>query len=176
MNYKIKDIFKKPDIRMIVIIGLMIAVEIVLHRFISIKTDIVQLHFGFIPIVIVAILYGPFYSGLAWAMADTIGTLLFPTGAFFFGFTVTAFLSGVVLGIFLYKARSYILNTVIAVLIINVCFTFLLDMYWLHLIMKQAFILLLPARVIKCAIMIPVQIIATYLIQKYSPQIEKRTS
>ena len=176
MNYKIKDIFKKPDVRMIVIIGLMIAFEVILHRLISIKTDIVQMHFGFIPIVIVAILYGPLYSGIAWAMADTIGTLLFPTGAFFFGFTVTALLSGIIFGIFLYKAKSYVISTVISVLIINILFTLCLDMYWLHLIMKQAFVVLLPARVIKCCIMIPVQIIAIYLIQKYSPQLEKRTS
>lgn len=176
MNYKSKDIFKKPDIKMIAVIGIMIALEIVLHRFLSIQTPTVQIHFGFVPIVIIAMLYGPFYSGLAWAMADVIGTLMFPTGALFFGFTLTAFLSGVIFGIFLYKSKSNVLNTVIPVLLINIFLTLLLDMFWLYMITGQGFLILLPQRLIKCAFMIPTQIICTFLIKKYSSKIIRTSS
>ena len=176
MNYSIKDVFKKPDVRMIVIIGLMIAFEVVMHRLLGIQTPIVQINFGFVPIIIIAILYGPFYSGLAWGMADVIGTLLFPTGAFFPGFTITAFLSGVIFGIFLFKAKSYITSTVVSVLIVNIFMNMLLNTYWLTVLYQRGFIILLPDRLIKCAITIPVQIIAIYLIQKYRPQLEKTSS
>jgi Predicted membrane protein len=167
MNYKLKDVFKKPDIKMMCMIGIMIAIEVVTHRMLGIQTPIVQIHFGFIPIVVVALLYGPFYSGLAWAIADTIGTLLFPTGAFFPGFTITAFISGVIFGIFLYKSKKTILNTILAVLIVNIFMTLALDMYWIYVISGQTFIALLPSRLIKCAVMIPTQIIAILLIKKH---------
>ena len=176
MNFKLKEIFKKPDIKMIVTIGIMIAVEVIMHRMLSIKTPTIQLHFGFVPIVLVAMLYGPFYSGLAWAMADVIGTLLFPTGAFFPGFTVTAFLSGVIFGVFLYKSKMPVLSTVTAVIIINIFLTLILDMYWIYLITDQAFVALLPERLIKCGVMIPIQIAAIVLIKRYEPKLKKTSS
>lgn len=176
MNYKLKDIFKKPDIKMIAIIGIMIALEIVLHRFISIQTPTVQIHFGFIPIVFVAIFYGPLYAGLAWAIADVLGVLIFPTGALFFGFTITAFLSGIIFGMFLYKSKSNIVNTIIAVLIINLFFTLLLDMFWIYLITGRGFMILLPERIVKCLVMIPIQIISVVLIKKNSYRIKKTPS
>lgn len=176
MNYKLKDIFKKPDVKMIAVMGIMIALEIVLHRFISIQTPTLQIHFGFIPIVFVAIFYGPLYAGLSWAIADILGTLLFPTGALFFGFTITAFLSGMIYGIFLYKSKSNFVNVVIAVLIINIFFTLLLDLYWIYLITGKGFMLLLPERIIKCLVMIPIQIISVVLIKKNSYRIKKTPS
>ena len=176
MNYKLKDIFKKPDIKMIALIGVLIAVEVLMHRLLSIKTPTIQLHFGFVPIVLVAMLYGPFYSGLAWAMADFIGTMLFPTGAFFPGFTLTAFLSGVIFGIFLFKAKMPVVSTVTAVIIINVFLTLILDMFWLYLITDQAFVVLIPERLMKCAVMIPLQIAVILLIKKYEPTLKKTSS
>lgn len=176
MNYNIKDIFKKPDVKMISIVGIMTALEVVLHRLISIQTPIVQIHFGFVPIIIIAILYGPLYSGLTWAIADVIGTLLFPTGAFFPGFTVTALLSGIIFGIFLYKSKSNIINIILSVFIINLFFTLFLDMFWLYLLTKNGFLILLPTRLIKCGVMIPTQLIITYLITKSIHRITKTSS
>ena len=44
-------------------------------------------------------------SALCAALGDLAGALLFPTGAFFPGFTATAALTGLIYGLFLYKSR-----------------------------------------------------------------------
>jgi len=94
---------KKVKLKDIAIIALLIAMEVILTRFLSIQTPVVRIGFGFLPIVIVAMLYGPVYAGAAAAMADLLGAMLFPIGPYFPGFTFTAFLIGAVYGLFLYK-------------------------------------------------------------------------
>lgn len=93
----------KINTKRMVQVAMLIAVEIVLSRFLSIPTPITKISFAFLPVAIIAMLYGPVYAGIAAALADFIGAMLFPTAPFFAGFTLTAFLTGVIYGLFLHK-------------------------------------------------------------------------
>lgn len=86
--------------------ALLIALEIILSRFLSLSAWNTKIGFSFVPVVIAAILLGPVYAGIVGALADFIGAILFPIGAYFPGFTLTAFLTGMVYGLFLYKQQS----------------------------------------------------------------------
>ena len=50
---------KNTKIKKMVILGLMLAIEIVLSRFLSIQTATMKLAFNFIPVALVALMYGP---------------------------------------------------------------------------------------------------------------------
>lgn len=76
---------------------MLVAFQIILTRLCSIQTPIVRIGFAFLPVVIIEIMYGTIWSCVANGIAEIIGVILFPTGAFFIGFTLTAILSGVVL-------------------------------------------------------------------------------
>lgn len=144
-------------------IALLIAVEIVLSRFCSINTPIVRIGFGFIPIAMIGMMHGPLWAGGAAAMADFIGLMLFPTGAYFPGFTLTAFLTGVTYGLLLHRKNNWrriILAVGIISLVLNLC----LDTLWLYIITGQGYMALLPTRILKCMIMTPVQIVVIRLI------------
>ena len=67
---------KKFDVRKLVQISLLIALQIILTRFCSIQTPIVRIGFGFVPVVIIASMYGPISAGVANGIADIIGALL----------------------------------------------------------------------------------------------------
>ena len=86
----------KYNIKRIATLGLLIAMEVVLSRFLSIATPILKISLAFIPVVAAAILYGPVWAGSVAALGDLLGALLFPIGVYFPGFTVTAFISGMV--------------------------------------------------------------------------------
>ncbi|EOD01342.1 folate family ECF transporter S component [Caldisalinibacter kiritimatiensis] len=58
-----------------------------------------RLSFFEIPIIIAGMLFGPLAGGLCGIIADLLGFLLFPKGAFFPGFTLSAALWGVIPGI-----------------------------------------------------------------------------
>ena len=62
--------------------GILIAVSIVLSRFLSFSAWNVKIGFAFIPIVIGAVLFGPVQGGIAAAAADFLGAILFPRNVF----------------------------------------------------------------------------------------------
>jgi ECF transporter S component (folate family) len=137
---------------------MLIAVEVVLTRFFSISTPIVRIGFGFLPVSLAGMLYGPLWAGCAAAMGDVIGALLFPAGAFFPGFTLTAFLTGFTYGALLWRRRDWsriILSVAIISLLLNLC----LDTFWLRMITGKGYAGLLPARIIKSLILAPVQVV-----------------
>lgn len=157
---------KKLSSKQIVMLGLLIATEIILSRFFAISTPIVKISFAFLPIAIAAICYGPIWGAMCAGIADIIGAFLFPVGAFFPGFTLTAALTGAVYGLLLYRNSDKPWRLVAAVLIICIVLNLGLDTYWLTILLGKSAAVLLPARAIKCLIMIPIQILLVRLAQQ----------
>lgn len=144
--------------------ALLIALEIILTRFLSIETPTLRIGFGFLPVAIMAILYGPWWTGAAGVVGDLVGMMLFPKAAFFPGFTLTAFLTGMIYGLFLYKKPITWKRTFVAVSSVNVICSLCLDTLWLSMMYGDSFLVLLPMRLVKAAIMIPVATVLIYLV------------
>lgn len=90
-------------IRFLVCIAMLSAMQVVLSRFLSIQTSVVKIGFGFVPVMFAGALYGVGGGALAGALSDVIGALLFPSGSYFPGYTLTAALSGAVYGWLLHR-------------------------------------------------------------------------
>ena len=145
--------------------GVLIAIEIVLSRFLSINAWNLRIGFSFVPIAIAGMLLGPLPAGIVAAVADVLGAILFPTGPFFPGFTLTAFLTGVIWGIFLYRKQTP-LRILFAVLINQLILSFLLNSLWISVLYGSPFMPLLATRIIQTAILIPVQFIVIGALMK----------
>ena len=81
----IKEVFfmSRINLSRLTQVSFLVATEIILSRFIGISTPIVRISFGFVPVALIAILHGPVYAGIGSALADFLGSILFPTGAYF---------------------------------------------------------------------------------------------
>lgn len=154
------------DVKKLIQISLLIAIEVILTRFCSIQTPIVRIGFGFLPIAIIAMMYGPLSAGVAYAIGDLLGVALFPTGSFFPGFTITAFLTGIVYGVFLYNKPKTWPRIIGAVLTVCLVINLGLDTLWLYILMGKGYIGLLPTRIMKAVLMIPVQTLIIGIIWK----------
>ncbi len=137
-------------------IALLIALEIVLSRFLSISTPIVKIGFSFIPLSMLAMLYGPFYAGAGAAIADIVGAMLFPVGPFFPGYTLTAALTGLTYGLLLYRRPKSWGRILAAVLIVTMALNLGLNTVWIQLTTGKAYMALLAPRVIKSLAMVPI--------------------
>lgn len=151
--------FRKPKTTDLVIMAFLIALEIVLTRFCSINTPILRIGFGFLPVAMTGIMYGPLWAGICYAIGDVLGMLIFPSGAYFPGFTLTAFLTGFIFGLFLYRKDITWKKCLLPCAVVIIGCNFLLDTYWLTILMGQGFIALLPTRILKCVVMFPIQVI-----------------
>ncbi len=99
MNAKTKSYVR---VRKICVAAMMIAAEVVLNRFCSIKTAGWNIGFSFVPVVLTALVYGPGMAAVVGGLSDFIGAILFPIGVYHPGFTIIAALMGFNDGIFLH--------------------------------------------------------------------------
>lgn len=153
---------KKPDVRTVVYLGVLTALEIVLNRFLSISAWNIKIGFSFVPIAAAAILFGPLPAGIVAALGDLLGAVLFPIGPYFPGFTLTAFLTGLTFGFFLRKRRT-VLTILGAVAVNQLILSLLLNTYWISVLYGSPFVPLLSTRLIQCAILAPVQFVVILL-------------
>lgn len=156
----------KIKVKVLVNVSLLIALEVVLARFLSINTPIVRIGFGFLPTAICAMMYGPIWGGVTGAVADIIGATLFPTGAYFPGFTLSAALTGIVFGLFLYNRKGNWAQLAGAVSINCLGISLLLSTLWLSVLFGTPYLQLIPTRIVQNLIMIPIQFIILRLLQK----------
>ncbi len=154
----------RSRVKRMVIMGILIALQIVLSRFLSINTPIVRIGFSFLPIAIAGIMFGPLYTGVGSAISDILGAVLFGSAPYFPGFTLSAFLSGVVYGIFLYKKPKKLWRVCCTVAIINIFISILLGTYWIYMITGKGYLALLPSKIVQNLAMFPVKVIAIWLI------------
>ncbi len=154
----------KSNTSRLVIMAFLIALEVILTRFCSVNTPILRIGFGFLPVSIMGIMFGPLWAAAGYAIGDILGMLIFPSGAFFPGFTVTAALTGLTFGIFLHGKEVTVKTVLPASCIVLLVLNLFLDTFWLSILMGDAFVALLPARIFKCALMLPVHLIMIPLV------------
>lgn len=136
----------------LVLMALLIAVNVVLSRFLSISAWNIKIGFAFVPVVMAAIYMGPLQAATVGALGDFVGAILFPIGAYFPGFTLTAFLVGLAYGIFLHKKQSNAL-IFIAVILTEVIGSLLLNTLWISILYGSPFIPLMATRVFQVFVM-----------------------
>ena len=103
------------------LIAVLIAMQIVLGRIAAINVgNYLKISFGFIPIAVCGILTGPFWTLLMAAVCDILGAMLFPTGAFYWGFTLVAAAGGLIYGLFLYQKKESIIRCILCTMTVAV--------------------------------------------------------
>ena len=152
-------------VRTIVYLGVLTALEIVLSRFLSLNAWNLKIGFSFVPVALAGMLFGPLAGGVVGALGDFLGAVLFPIGPYFPGFTLTAFLTGLVFGLFLHRRRTA-LPVLGAVAVNQLLLSLLLNSLWISVLYGSPYVPLLGTRIIQCAILAPVQFVVLLLIGK----------
>ncbi len=78
---------------------------------------VLELSFGFVPLAVCGMLFGIVPAMAVAAVGDVIGALIFSSGDFFFGYTLTAALTGLFYGLLLHPPIQTKKNTLIRVLL-----------------------------------------------------------
>ncbi len=118
---------QKITLRQLTVSALLIALDVVFSRVLAINTPLMKIGLGFAAVALSAMLYGPAWAALTAALGDLVGALLFPTGAYFPGFTATAALTGLIFGLFLYRREKSWLRAFLAALCNCLLVTLLLN-------------------------------------------------
>ena len=155
--------------------GLLVALQVVLSRFFSINAWNFKIGFSFLPIAVAGMFFGPVGAAVVATVADLVGAILFPSGQFFIGFTVTALLGGLVWGVFLHKKQTNG-RILCAVLIEQLVLSLLLNTLWISILYSSPFVPLMTSRVVQCLVLGPVQFVTVKVMCRFLQRYQKKFS
>ena len=164
----------KNKTKILVASALLVALQIVFTRIIALEAGALRISFGFFPVAVAGMLFGPLGGGAVGVIADIIGMLMISKGGvYFFPFTITEFLYGIGFGLMLYKKDlSHIKITLFTImqfillnLILNSVWNYL---YYLMVVgSPKGFFVILTGRLATALVNLPAQIIGINLICRY---------
>ena len=146
----------------LVLLGLMVALNVVLGRFsIQLVPEVRLSILGFLPIAMAAYLMGPLYGALTGAAGDIVNYMLFTHvyGAYFPGYTLTAALSGLWYGLMLYRRKFTWPRAILTILPVIVLGEMGLNSVWVWMMYRKTFWANLPMRLVTNAIECPLKIL-----------------
>ena len=156
----------KKHLRTMVFVALLVALEVVLSRFVSISTPFMKIGFAFIPLAVCGMLFGPWWGALCGGLADFLGAILFPIGPYFPGFTLSNALVGMMFGYCLRGRFSGWKHIVKASVVNNLVISLLISTYWLHLLYGSPYLGLLPTRLAQNCVMLVLEFVVIRIIQR----------
>lgn len=130
-------------------------------------TPQLRISFSYIPLALTGWLFGTVPAVAVGAAGDIIGALLFPSGAYFPGFTLSAILSGAVFGILLFGENKMPARIVAAKAVTNFAIHALLGSFWISLITGKGFTFYFAERLLKNILSLPAEVILLYIIIKF---------
>lgn len=136
--------------------AMLAALNIVIAEFRIPVGPYVNINFSFLTYGVSGYLFGPLLTGFVGIAADILKYLFHPDGAFHIGFTLNEFVIGFLYGIFLYKKKVTVVRTALAKLSTVLLINLFLTPLWLAQLYGQAYVFMVSARLIKNAVMFPI--------------------
>lgn len=139
-------------------------------------TPSLRIGFGFLCNASIGMLFGPVVGMAAGFCTDVLGYLVNQGGGFYFpGYTLTAVAGGLIWGLWLYRPgsiagesrRKRMIRVVGAKTSINLFCNIFLNTLWLTVTGGKALSLLLPARVVKNVILLPLECVLLFFIVEF---------
>ena len=160
----LKEQFKINTVQ-VVTMGLLIAIEIVLNRFASFNVWNLKIGLAFVPVMLAGMLMGPVKAGIVGAVADFLGAIIFPIGAYFPGFTFGAFLKGVLYGALLYKKQS-ILNLTLTAVIDQLVLSLFVTSIWISILFGSPYWGVVYSRLVQVLPLTPIELVIGIVLAK----------
>ena len=146
-------------------VAMLLAMSVVISFTASVRvTETIKIGLGYLITALLGMLYGPFTAALAAGAGDLIKYLLKPDGAYFFGFTLTAMLGGVVYGVFFYREKCTIPRAIASKATVSLLLNCLLNTVWVSWLYGMPFLGALGPRVIKNLMALPFEIVLLYIV------------
>ena len=149
------------SVKVLVIAALLTALRIAIKSAkIPIGPDL-TVTFGFVVNALGSMIYGPVMAAITSAVSDILGAVIFPSGAFFFPFTLVEVLGGVLFALFYYRAQITTVRVVWGRFAVTAICNLILNpialYYYNTFLMGKSYAIFSLPRIIKNLALFPVQ-------------------
>ncbi len=164
-----KDYWKEAarqfsSVRMLAVCAMFIALRVALSSLFIPVTENLRIYFTYFVTALGATIYGPLMALAEGFISDLLGYALFPSGAFFPGYTLSAMLGSLFFALFLYRRKLTIARVFLCKLTINVLVNILLGSLWSALLYGKGYIYYVTKSVVKNTVLLPVEVIVLLVV------------
>ena len=147
--------------RVLTSVAVLVALNVILTKFLSVTLVYVRISFNFLPIALCSMLYGPAVGGIAALLSDVLGVLIVGE-PLFWGYSVSALLYGITYGLFLHRHDKSYKNIILCVSLQTVFIDILLGALWANIFFGKPYVVALLGR---GADAIPMAFIKVYMVK-----------
>ena len=149
-------------VQTIAVCGMLLALRLVLSLFTINASAILKISFSYLPVAAAGMLFGPLAGGAVGALGDALGSFINPTGPYFPGFTLDAFVSGFLYGLLLYRRPVKLGRTFAAKALSTLVVSIVLNPIWLSFLYGKSFFVIVSGRIAANLAMLPVDTAMLY--------------
>ena len=160
----------------IALMGMLVALNVIMAELckIVIIPNVLVLSLGFMPLALSGMIFGVVPTVVVAVVADVIGALLFSSGSFYFGYTLTAFTTGLLFGLFLHKKDLRVIHVVICQLLVSLlCYAFMNSLWALNWVTKTAASEYIGVRLMAQLGTFPVYTLILLVLRRYRKTLER---
>jgi len=161
--------------REITLMGMFVALNVVMAEVLKIVIipNVLVLSLGFVPLALSGMLFGLVPTVTVAVVADIIGALLFSSGSFYFGYTLTAFMTGLFFSLFLHRKNLRIHHVILCQLAVSlICYAFLNSFWALNWVTKTAAAEYIGVRLLAQLGAFPVYTLILLILRRYRKTLE----
>lgn len=152
-------------LRTLVTIAMLVAVQMALNSVDLQLTQDLRISFGFLANATIGMLFGPVPGMLAGATSDLLAVIAFPKGPYFPGLTITAIVGGLIYGLVLYRRETVgLYRALLAKGLVNLICNIGLNTLWLSILWGQSMLVMWPARILKNALLWPLESLLLFMV------------
>ncbi len=156
------------SLRVLILAAMMTALRIAIKSVrIPIGPDL-NITFGFLFNAVGSMIYGPLVAIAASAVSDTVGAILFPSGAYFFPYIFSEIAGGLLFALFYYRAKLSVPRVMLGRFSVTVVCNLVLDrlfyMWQMYLVNGKVYTFMTWPRLAKNIVLFPLQTVMLVLL------------
>lgn len=146
------------DTRYLALMAAFIAMKIIVGLIRIPVAQNLRISVTFILVALEASIIGPVAGMVSGAVTDTLSFILFPDGAYFPGYTLTAMCGELIYALFLYRRKITVLRLGVAKFLNNYLVNVLMGSLWSAILYDRAFVFYALNSLIKNTVLLPFEI------------------
>ncbi len=154
-------------LKQLMVLAILIALSVILERLLGYNDRILSISFGYLPIVLAAIVYGPGSALVVSVAGDVLGALFFPAGPLDLRFALIAAAKGLLYGLFLRREETQRGSAALAQALVTVLCHLTLNTLVISDIIGKGFWALLPLRGVKNLLFYPIEVLTIIKLLEY---------
>ena len=152
-------VFRQP--KMLVLAAVIVALRVVVKSLRVPVADNLYVTFGFFFNAAGSMVYGPLMGLLGGAVSDTLGAIIFPSGAYFFPYIFSEMLGSLIFALFLWRVKfsawRVILSRFAVTVLVNLVCDPIISIWYYKLVLGKSYAFFTVQRLVKNVVLFPVQ-------------------